>query len=103
MNILINFVALHGGGSLYSFEMAKAMRDNGHNVYAIISTKMETFKDWQAEEGINIIERRYYEKSINSSFGNITRGSGRLGGLSVDGQQTAGAGATGDAGVGRAG
>lgn len=68
MNILINFVALHGGGSLYSFEMAKAMRDNGHNVYAIISTKMETFKDWQAEEGINIIEITGYSNKINFVF-----------------------------------
>lgn len=45
--ILVNYTGKKGGGLLYSFEMTKALIDNGNSVSAIISYKAENINEWK--------------------------------------------------------
>ncbi len=64
-NIIVNFVALRGGGCIYSLEVTKAMCKNGHNVYAIVSSKMDNLEEWKSIPSLHLIIVRGYSNKIN--------------------------------------
>ncbi|MFA5005854.1 MAG: glycosyltransferase family 4 protein [Candidatus Izemoplasmatales bacterium] len=65
-NLVINFVAFHGGGVLYSYEMTKAMCMDGRcNIYAIVSSKMENIENWRLIPRLHLIEIKGYSNRLN--------------------------------------
>ena len=69
--VIVNFVALHGGGTAYSFEMTKGLVENGCEVYAIVSSKMDNLKEWRNIKGLNLIEVSGYDTKFSFATGII--------------------------------
>lgn len=63
--VLVNFVALHGGGTADAMQMINGLVNNGCEVYALISKNMENFKRWKEIEGLNVISVNGYTSKIN--------------------------------------
>lgn len=63
--LLINFVALRGGGTADAYQMTKALVENGCEVYAILSSNMENIKLWRDIPGIVIFEIKGYTTKMN--------------------------------------
>ena len=51
--ILINFLGIGDSGTVFTFEMAKGLYQNGYEIYAIISKYAENLKDWERASFIN--------------------------------------------------
>lgn len=64
-NVIINFVALKGGGCLYSYEITKAICQNGYNVFAIVSNKMDNLSEWKKIPNLHLIIINGYSNKIN--------------------------------------
>ena len=47
MKILVNFLGRKGGTALYSYEMTKALVNNGAEVSAVISSKNHMIDEWK--------------------------------------------------------
>lgn len=52
--ILVNYPGRSSGGASHAYEMAKAIMENGAEVYAVISRQVENLSDWQSLP-INIV------------------------------------------------
>lgn len=63
--VLVNFVALHGGGTADAMQMVAGLANNGCEVYAIISKNMENFDRWLLIKNLNVIAVNGYTKKIN--------------------------------------
>ena len=63
--LLVNFVALHGGGTTYAFQMVKALAENGCEIYAIISTEMENYQRWVEINNIHLLPVKGYSNKLN--------------------------------------
>ncbi len=54
--VVVNLVALHGGGPAYSLEMTKGLAANGCQIMAVLSPKMDNYEKWKEIEGIEIVD-----------------------------------------------
>lgn len=63
--VVVNFVALHGGACAYSYEMTKGLIDNGCDVLAVVSSKMDNYDSWRALRGIKIVEVSGYSTKFD--------------------------------------
>ena len=63
--ILVNFVALHGGGTADAYQMIKALVENGCEVYAILSSSMENIDLWRKINKLIIFEVKGYSTKLN--------------------------------------
>ena len=67
--IVVNFVALHGGACAYSYEMTKGLIENGCEVLAIVSTKMDNYELWKELKGISLVEVSGYSTKTDFVLG----------------------------------
>lgn len=67
--IVVNLVALHGGGPAYSYEMTRGFAENGCEVLAILSPKMDNYQQWKTIPGIRIINVSGYSNKFNFIIG----------------------------------
>lgn len=63
--VLVNFVALHGGGTADACQMVEGLTKQGCKVYAILSKNMENIDRWRAIENLTIIEINGYTTKLN--------------------------------------
>ena len=55
--LLVNFVAIHGGGTADACQMINGLVSQGCEVYALISKNMENIEKWRQKESINITKK----------------------------------------------
>lgn len=63
--LLVNFVALHGGGTADACQMVEGLVAQGCEVYAILSKNMENYDRWKSINNLNIIEVNGYTNKFN--------------------------------------
>ena len=67
--IVENFVALHGGACAYAYEMTKGLIENGCEVMAIISPKMDNYASWKSLKGLTVVEVSGYSTKTDFVIG----------------------------------
>lgn len=76
--IIINYTGRKGGGSIVSYEMAKALLDEGETVIPIISKQVENVKMWEQLDFEKMIALDTYTNKINFLINTIRfRGKNR--------------------------
>ena len=71
MKILVNFLGRKGGTALYSYEMTRALIENGAEVSAIISSQNHMLNKWKSLSLKNLYIINTYDNKYNFIINSI--------------------------------
>ncbi len=71
INILLIYTGRRGGGSIYSFEMARALNNNAEiNLKAVVSTYQDNISSWEQSD-INLYQIKTYNDQFSFIFSSL--------------------------------